>query len=645
MRKPGLNSARDVLKKYWGYDQFRAGQEEAIKSVLSKNDTVVLFPTGGGKSLCYQIPAVILEGLTLVISPLIALMKDQVDQLNSRNIPATYINSSIPRREIEQRLINARNGMYKLLYLSPERLETESWKSELPALNISLIAIDEAHCISEWGHDFRPSYRNIKESLEHAAGDPAWMALTATATPEVRKDILSTLKFDNPKVITGSFKRENLVWWVNQTGKKQREILRTVKRASRLGSGIIYCATRKDCEVWAEELSSLGVGCLPYHAGLRADKRSEVQQKWVSGEVPLVAATSAFGMGIDKSDCRFVIHETIPFSLEAYYQEAGRAGRDGQEAFPVLIYKPGDLLTLQSRIDRSYPTIDKLKAVYNALCDELNLANGSVQEEPRIVPFKNVAIRSALPVTVVRMSVELFRRLEILELRELREPRVGIRFLVSQEYLMQFIDEATDRKGEFLDLLMRQFDQRAFSQMHYLNRSYLLEKLKVSDQQLENALRVFSERDHILSFEMDKENTLILLNEPRMQRFEIDRKAAYFYKHVLTEKLHYMQRYAETKECREVFLRNYFGETGARPCGRCDNCRKKPEEIPEIQKKDLQQILAILKQQGQQQEEQIRQQTSWSQSKTVHILRYMCREEIIKVSEADGAAVYQLSED
>lgn len=641
-----MNDARRVCKQYWGFDQFRAGQEEAIASVLSKRDTIVLFPTGGGKSLCYQLPAMLMEGLTIVISPLIALMKDQVDQLTERGIRSAYINSTLSAREIEQRFVNARNGMYKMLYVSPERLKTDSWKSEVANLNISLIAIDEAHCISEWGHDFRPSYRYIKEELESVPGNPAWVALTATATPEVRKDILSTLKFKNPKIVTGSFKRENLVWWVNQTERKNSEVIRSVRRAARLGSGIIYSSTRRNCERWADQFSSLGIKCLPYHAGLKNETRSSVQQKWVSGKVPIVAATSAFGMGIDKADCRFVVHETIPFSLEAYYQEAGRAGRDGKEAYPLLIYKPGDILTLQSRIDRSYPTIEKLKAVYNALCDELNLATGSELEEARVVSFKNVGVRADLSESVVKLSIELFRRLEILDLRELYEPRVGVRFQVSQEYLMQFIDESPDRKGEFLDLLMRQFDQRAFHETHYINESYLLEKLNITARQLEKSLHVFSAHDHILSYVYDKENTLISLNEPRMQRFQIDHKEAYFYKKVLTEKLHYIQRYAETSDCREVFLRNYFGETGCKPCGKCDNCKKTPAvDKGIIEKDDLRRILSVLKEHKKASVDMIRKQTGWNRAKTVELLRYMCREEILRVTDQDGTAVYQLFDD
>jgi len=318
------------LEKYWGYKSFRPGQDEAIRSVLEGRDTLVLFPTGGGKSLCYQVPATLLDGLTVVISPLVALMQDQVQQLKERGISATFINSTLSSWEIEQRLVNARNGMYKLLYCAPERLKTELWEAELPGLNIDLVAIDEAHCISEWGHDFRPSYREIRSSLEPVADSIRWIALTATATPEVRSDIIENLEFENPKIISKGFDRPNLKWWVVAAEKKKQKLLQAVQKASPKGSGLIYGGTRRNCEELAELIEDqLGIGTRAYHAGIEQLKRSEIQEQWLSGELPLVVATNAFGMGIDKADCRYVIHYQMPYSLEAYYQEAGRAGRDG----------------------------------------------------------------------------------------------------------------------------------------------------------------------------------------------------------------------------------------------------------------------------------------------------------------------------
>ena len=349
-----FNQALEHLKEFWGYESFREGQDIAVKSVFSKNETLVLFPTGGGKSLCYQVPATVYDGMTLVISPLVALMQDQVQQLEDLGISATFINNTIPFYEVEQRLVNARNGMYKLLYCAPERLGTELFQNEMLNLNIDLVAIDEAHCISEWGHDFRPAYRDIRTNLQSISNNVSWIALTATATPEVRNDILENLQFENPEIVSLGFTRPNLKWWVIETSKTKEKMIQGVVRGSKKGDGLIYGGTRKNCEYWAEFFTKKGLKAEAYHAGIESEKRKQIQNRWIAGETPLVVATNAFGMGIDKPDCRYVIHETMPFSIEAYYQEAGRAGRDGKEAYPILYYKPSDYSQAKSRIDREW---------------------------------------------------------------------------------------------------------------------------------------------------------------------------------------------------------------------------------------------------------------------------------------------------
>ncbi|MEX0928916.1 MAG: RecQ family ATP-dependent DNA helicase, partial [Balneolales bacterium] len=317
------------LKKYWGYTEFRPGQEEVVRSVLESRETVVLFPTGGGKSLCYQLPATVLDGLTVVISPLVALMQDQVSQLTKAGISAAFINSTLPPYEVEQRLVNARNGMYRILYCAPERLKTQMWQNNLDDLPIRLIAIDEAHCISEWGHDFRPSYRQIKAAFLPVADKVRWMALTATATPEVRDDIIQCLEFKDPHIISRGFERPNLKWWVIREERKERRLNQIMQKAR--GSGLVYAGTRKTCENLAQNLRSVNINARAYHAGLTGDLRKTIQEGWINGEIAVVVATNAFGMGIDKSDCRYVVHYDMPYSLEAYYQEAGRAGRAGRE--------------------------------------------------------------------------------------------------------------------------------------------------------------------------------------------------------------------------------------------------------------------------------------------------------------------------
>lgn len=642
MDQPTLQDAEKALKKYWGYDAFRPGQDRAVESVLEGRDTLVLFPTGGGKSLCYQVPAMVLDGLTIVLSPLVALMQDQVDQLNQMGIRATFINSTLPGYEVEQRLVNARNGMYKMLYIAPERLASERWKIEQPQLNIKLIAVDEAHCVSEWGHDFRPSYRSIREEAGDIGDDVRWMALTATATPEVKKDLLKTLKFTNANVITGGFKRPNLHWWVSEVSKKDEMLIKAVQRGAQRGSGIVYSGTRRDCEKWANYFTGKGIEARPYHAGLSSEDRETIQNQWVSGEVPLVVATNAFGMGIDKPDCRYVVHYTLPFTLEAYYQEAGRAGRDGEISYPILIYKESDKEVLKSRILRSYPEYDVLQSVYNGLCDELELATGSVQENPEPVEYANAAKRAGVSESQFATAVQVLQRLEILELIEMREPHVGVHFTVTLEYLRDFIDRSDAGKADFLDTLYRQFGPAAFADVHYLRAAYLQEKLGVNANQLRKALNVFSEHDHILKMNWQGKRPLIKVLEARMQKLHIDHKKAYHYRDVLLKKLDYMDRYAATSQCRDVFLRHYFGETDTEPCGHCDNCLKAKKDVTNISREEIATVKDVLKEQDQSIFD-LQKQTKWPSDKLQGVIRYMIREDLIS-SVNEDETVYRLTE-
>lgn len=630
MENPTLADAKSALKKYWGYPSFREGQDEAIHSVLEGNDTLILFPTGGGKSLCYQVPAMVLEGLTLVISPLVALMQDQVDQLQKLGIRATFINSTLPGHEVEQRLVNARNGMYKMLYVAPERLTSERWKIEQPRLNIQLVAIDEAHCISEWGHDFRPSYRQIKQELEGLSDNVNWVALTATATPEVKKDLLKTLQFKNPVVITGGFKRENLVWWVNKTEKKNEVLKNAVIKASRLGSGIVYSSTRRDCERWAGIFTASGIKSKAYHAGLGSDERERVQNEWINGDISLVVATNAFGMGIDKADCRYVIHYTLPFTLEAYYQEAGRAGRDGKISYPILIYRESDVEYLKSRIKQSYPEYENLKKIYNSICDELELAVGSLQEKPEEVTYGKISNRSGLSENECKSAVKVLQRLEILEFTEIYEAQIGINFTLDRRALQDYLDHAKPQKANFVDTMYRQYGPGAFGEFYYLSENQIKRKLDVTAHQLRKALNVLQDRDKILKYEWQSEKTLVKILEARMSKLQIDHHRAYHYRDVLLKKLDYMHRYAETDQCRDVFLRNYFGETDSEICGSCDNCvsnvrtGKKTITAGEISK--LRSILAG----GEKSIQDLKNETGWSKQRLKKTLNYLVREDVIE---------------
>ena len=635
MDKPTLQNARNKLKEVWGYPAFRSGQEEVISSVLEGNETLVLFPTGGGKSLCYQVPSLLFEGMTLVISPLVALMQDQVDQLKKLGVRATFINSTLPSYETEQRMVNARNGMYRLLYVAPERLATDLWKHQLPQLNISLVAVDEAHCISEWGHSFRPSYRTIREELSDLDDSTRWIALTATATPEVKEDILKNLQFDNPTVVAGGFGRDNLKWWVNETPQKQVMLMNAVKKASLKGSGIVYCSTRRDCEHWAGRFRGAGINSEAYHAGLENKKRERIQTDWIEGDTEVVVSTNAFGMGIDKPDCRFVIHETMPISLESYYQEAGRAGRDGQESYPILVYKPGDAKRAEERIRRGYPDYDTLKKVYNGSCDELNLAIGSEMEASESVDYKKIAKRTGLKESQIAVSVRVLERLEILEKTELYESKIGIHFTAGKHYIRSLIQDSGSKKMQFLDVLFRQYGADSFNKMHFIDEKYICEKLGITPRQLEKGLQVFSQHDQLLEFSKRGEQPLIRLIDARMKNLQIDHKSAYHYRDVLLSKLGYMKQYIETTGCREQFLRTYFGETGTGRCGHCDNCltsEKSSEYEPADE--DISRVEEQLSESYQTVAE-VKKATGLSAKKIHHILKLLSREDQLLKDDED----------
>jgi ATP-dependent DNA helicase RecQ len=569
------NKTENSLKRYWGFDSFREGQDEVVRSVIEGTDTLVLFPTGGGKSLCYQAPATVFSGMTLVISPLVALMQDQVQQLKDKGISATFINSTISSYEVEQRLVNARNGMYKLLYCAPERLKTDLWQAELSNLNIDLIAIDEAHCISEWGHDFRPSYREIRSSLESIAEKCRWIALTATATPEVQQDIVDSLGFNEPKVISQGFSRPNLKWWVTHAPKKKQVLLQSVQKAAQKGDGLIYGGTRRNCEVLAEQFSKLGINTEAYHAGIDPEKRRSIQQRWINGETPLVVATNAFGMGIDKPNCRYVIHEEMPYSLEAYYQEAGRAGRDGKESFPILLFRDSDHTKAIDRIEQRYPGYDELDHVYQILCDTFNLAVGSVMEESETLEIRSMSKRGKISYGKLRSALKLMDQFDVLSMQEEMKPALELQFVLSSDGLRDYKSRSVnDDKAEFVDKLERLFGPESFRDTVFLDEDLILDKLDIRHNALIKGLDVLSRNDKILKYQYHNERTRVKVLEARTRKIPVTKKDVESYRNNILRKLEHMHGYVNTSRCREVYLRSYFGDLNAAPCGHCDNCLK-----------------------------------------------------------------------
>jgi ATP-dependent DNA helicase RecQ len=569
-----INRPHDMLKLFWGYDRFRAGQEEAVQSVLDGRDTLVLFPTGGGKSLCFQVPALCLDGLTLVVSPLIALMQDQVDQLAKRKIPATFINSSLSTYEVEQRLINARNGMYKLMYCSPERLQTNLFQHEMLNLNIALVAIDEAHCISEWGHEFRPPYRLIRDALRPLDKKTRWMALTATATPEVKDDILKSLQFKKPVVIKGSFDRPNLNWWVHRTADKLGHTLRIAKMAS--GSGLVYAFTRSGCEKIAQKLREQGINAAAYHGGMESEKRKDIQNRWISGEIPVVVCTNAFGMGVDKPDCRWVVHHDVSPSLEGYYQEAGRAGRDGNAAFPVLLIHETDIKTLHDKVISAYPDVKTMQRVYDGICDQWQLALGSEQRYPQPVNLEMLSKHSGLPRGAVQQSIKLLEKAGIVSTDEEVSHLTSVRFQFYFRNLDQVLESFNnERKSAFVETLFRNFGREACDRFVAMDTHDVLRFMDMSANSLLKGLLVLK-NDGLIDFHQSDHSLRVALTDPRYEKLEIEKGLLYNYRDVLLRKVGFVDDFAHSRSCRNRFLRFYFGDENIpKQCGHCDVCAEK----------------------------------------------------------------------
>ena len=638
--------AQKNLKSIWGFESFREGQNEAVQSILSGKDTLVLFPTGGGKSLCYQVPATVLEGLTVVISPLMALMKDQVDHLNHYGVDATFLNSSLSNREIEQRLINARNGMYKLLYCSPERLQSPAWQYEMNQLQIDFIAIDEAHCISEWGHDFRPAYRSIRDAFAALNKPVRWMALTATATPEVREDIINELGLEDPKIISTGFDRSNLKWWVIETHQKKKKLMQMVKRAEGQ-SGLIYAGTRRIADELAEYLVKAGYKATSYHAGIDSVNRNKIQHKWLNGEFKWIVATSAFGMGIDKSDCRFVIHYMMPQSLEAYYQEAGRAGRDGAMAYPVLLYNQSDYARLKKMIMDSYPQREVLQKVYDAICDRFQLAIGSQMENPEEVDLADLSKRNGLPEKAQLAGLHMLQKIGILNIVTHYEPEVGVRFIMSYEGILEHLQKLSNQaKKNFIENLFRLFGPESLNTTVYLEISSLQKKLDITKNSLIKGLEILN-REQILLSKVRENNPMVHLNDVRMDRLPFSNTELLHYRDVLLKKLDYMLGYIKTEHCRGIYLSHYFGEkTSKKRCNHCDLCEAKhpKAKVDRIRAADFELIRKLLDNHPRKFHYLV-QETGWEVEKLKRVLKILLKENKIVSKSGEPDVFYLFQKD
>lgn len=567
-----LTEAKKVLKKFWGYPDFRPPQDKIITKILKGEDCLALLPTGGGKSLCYQIPALLSPGLTLVVSPLISLMQDQVGQLKARGIPAEYIKAGSSRADVERIINNAVYGAYQLLYISPERLETEFFLERLDHLNLSLIAIDEAHCVSQWGYDFRPSYLNIARLKDYHPEVPV-LALTATATVEVTEDICTQLKIDPEHKVAKSFLRTNLALAIRKVEAKHEMILKVLKGVE--GSGIVYARSRKACEQLSKFLISEGFPADYYHAGLTAIQREKKQQAWMLGKIRIIVATNAFGMGIDKADVRFVIHHQAPDNLEAYFQEAGRAGRDGGMSYAVLICNSEDERKLKSQIKNSTPGIKSLKAFYGALLGEFRLAIG--EETFRSYPFDLSAFCSKHKLNANR-AMELLEALKLMQVISMDAGFTGfssVRLKASYNDLL-FYSEQKNRQAKLIQYLLRNHGGIT-ERFVKIKEPVMAEMLGWEKHIVKQTLRDMDQLNIISYNEVSNEPAIAfndIIQDPNYLRLNIEQLRTL--KRLENERLSAMLGYLDNqKVCRSKLILKYFGESSAKACGICDICQRK----------------------------------------------------------------------
>lgn len=569
----------EILQKYWGYPGFRPLQEDIIQSVLEGNDTLALLPTGGGKSICFQVPAMAKEGLCLVVSPLIALIKDQVENLKQRGIPALAIYSGMSFPEIKKILQNAAYGNYKFLYVSPERLETSLFLEMLPAINISLLAVDEAHCISQWGYDFRPPYVRIAALREHLPGVPV-LALTASATQIVQDDIcdklslVSTVATGQPvnvwKRFQQSFERPNLSYSVFNVPSKQIKLLEILKNVP--GSAIVYCKSRKQTREIADLLRLHQINADHYHAGLTNEERSKKQEDWVNNKTRVIVSTNAFGMGIDKANVRVVVHYDVPDCLENYYQEAGRAGRDGKRAYAVLLYNNKELDNLQEQADIRFPDAASIKQVYIALMNHLQIAAGSGEGVSYDFDIGLFASAFKINILMATYAIKALEQEDILSFNEVFFKPSTVVFTTNREELTDF-EKQQPALEPLLKGLLRSYEG-VFDYPATVYESRLAKFMQSDTASVKTSLQQLHKYG-IISYAPQKETPQITLLQSRMYNDNYRVNMADYVKRrkSFEERIHAMIDYIKKENgCRSQHIAGYFAAEKIKACGICDNC-------------------------------------------------------------------------
>lgn len=569
-------SPSEVLKEYWGYDGFRPMQEEIITAALEGKDVLAIMPTGGGKSICFQVPGLIRDGITLVVTPLIALMKDQVQNLNDRGVRALAIHAGMSRHEVDLALNNAAYGDYKFLYLSPERLGTQLFRSYIDVLDVSFIVVDEAHCISQWGYDFRPDYLRIGELRERI--DAPVIAVTATATPSVAQDIMERLGFKEKLLLKSGFERPNLSYIVRQVEDKYSQILNVCNGVP--GTGIVYARNRRKCEELSEFLRAQGVSASFYHAGLGGQARAERQAAWKSGAVRVMVCTNAFGMGIDKPDVRFVVHYDLPESPEAYFQEAGRAGRDGKRSFAVQLWNSVDVRRAKQIEDVSFPSLEYIEDVYQKLHAFFEIPYDTGMGRQLKFKIEDFCKRFGLQRAPAFYALKYLERTEHLTYSEEVDIPTKVRINVDRKSLYD-VELADQGQANVLEALMRSYTG-IFSFLQQIDEEYVARLAGQTVPQLRQSLYGLS-LAHVISYVPTDHSDVVVLHHDRLRPGNVNLMPSRYA--MLRESFHaraeaMLEYVSETSECRSRYLLRYFGQTEAADCGTCDVCRARRAALP-----------------------------------------------------------------
>ncbi len=557
--------ALELLKIHYGFGKFRPGQEQVIDNILTKKSTVVIMPTGGGKSLCYQLPAMVLDGITIVVSPLISLMKDQVDALEKNGIPAAFINSSITASEAAQRLNAVKQGAVKLLYIAPERFYSQEFLSALQAVKVDLFAIDEAHCISQWGHDFRPSYVRLKDAIA-LLNAPTVIALTATATPEVKADIIKQLGLQDPQIVITGFARPNLQFGVIQARENEKAALvMDAINSAPDSSGIVYVSTRSRADNLLQYLLENNIEAASYHAGMDSEDRKWVQNNFLANKIKIIIATNAFGLGIDKPDVRFVVHYDMPGTVEAYYQEAGRAGRDGKPSFCLLLYNSRDRALHEFFIKGDNPSPENIMEIYETLL--------SYESDSVLITYAELGqmLSEKVPDMAIGTILKILEKEGYIARVREKSNNAFLKFLKDFDYIAAALGARAKKQQEILHALKAHYEQIALSGWE-INLEEAADILRTKKDALARLLKKLAESGYLEYRPPFKGTEIRILQKLDAKNLKIDKAAMKEKLRRAYDKLDTMEEYIYDLDCRQKFILNYFGDPDARACEKCDTC-------------------------------------------------------------------------